>query len=114
MEGEITTNVATGMQTWRYTTDTGLVRLEPHGWTMSARGENRYFIHPDDPNSARMELQTTDTYFREGWLDVRIEARHTLTSDETHFIIDAGIEVYENDQQVFEREWHERIARDGV
>ena len=61
-----------------------------------------------------MDLRTTDTYLREGQLDVRIEARQVMTSDETDFTIDADIEVYENGEMIFSREWHRRIPRDGV
>jgi uncharacterized protein len=37
-----------------------------------------------------------------------------MTSDATHFIIHAEIEAFEDNEKVFEREWRERIPRDGV
>jgi hypothetical protein len=109
-----TTDLETGEQLFTTYTDTGTIRLDRHGWTFSSTNENRYVIHPDDPNSARIDLRTTDTYAREGQLDVRIEARQVMTSDESHFIIDADIEAYENGEMIFSRQWHERIPRDGV
>jgi hypothetical protein len=109
-----TTDLETGEQLFTTYTDTGAIRLDRHGWMFSSTNENRYVIHPDDPNSARIDLRTTDTYAREGQLDVRIEARQVMTSDETHFIIDADIEAYENGEMIYSREWHERIPRDGV
>ncbi len=108
------TDVATGVQTFTNRSDTGAVCLDQHGWIFSSKIENRYTIHPGDPNSARIELRATETYAREDQLDVRIEAWHDMSSDETHFIIKARLEAYENDEKVFEREWNERIPRDGV
>jgi uncharacterized protein len=108
------TDVATGIQTFVFQADTGLVRLDNHGWVFSSRNENRYTIHPDDPNSACVDLTTTDTYNREGQLDVQIVARQVMTSDVTHFIIHAEIEAFEENEKVFERKWNERIPRDGV
>lgn len=109
-----TTDLESGEQLFTYGSDTGTIRLDRHGWTFSSTNENRYVIHPDDPNSARIDLRTTDTYAREGQLDVRIEARQVMTSDESHFIIDADIEAYEDGEMIFSRQWHERIPRDGV
>ncbi len=114
VSARFTTDLVTGEQVFTYRIDAGTLRLDRHGWTFSSKNENRYFIHPDDPNSARMDLRTTDTYLREGQLDVRIEARQVMTSDETDFTIDADIEVYENGEMIFSREWHRRIPRDGV
>ncbi len=109
-----TTDVKTGEQVFTHRTDTGVVRLDRHGWMFGSKFERRFFIHPDDPNTARIDLRATETYAREGQLDVRIEARQVMTSDESHFTIDADIEAYENGEMIFSRKWHERIPRDGV
>ncbi len=108
------TDLETGEQVFTHCSDTGIVRLDRHGWMFGSKTENRYVIHPDDPNAARIELRATGTYAREGRLDVRIEARQIMTSDESHFTIDADIEAYENGERVFSRKWHKRIPRDGV
>ncbi|MCP4767877.1 MAG: CocE/NonD family hydrolase [Gammaproteobacteria bacterium] len=114
MKAEFTTDLASGRQTFTYATDTGAVLLEDNGWCFSCKTENRYHIHADDPGSAVIDSRTTETYGREGQLDVRIEAHQVMTSDATHFHIEASIEAYENDESVFRKQWQESIERDGV
>ena len=43
-----------------------------------------------------------------------VDAQQKMTCDETHFIIEASIEVFDGDEQVYSRQWSERIARDGI
>jgi putative CocE/NonD family hydrolase len=114
MKAEFHTDLTSGLQTFTYTTDTGKVRIENNGWCFSCKTENRYSIHPDDPNSAVIDLCATETYGREGQLDVRIEARQVMTSDEKNFQIEATIEAFESDESVFRRQWQQTIERDGV
>jgi len=111
---EISTDLLTGVQTFTNSTDTGLIKIDRHGWMFGSRVDYRYHIHPDDPNSAQVDLTATETYRREGQLDVRIEARQIMTSDETHFSIEAQIEVFDGDVRKLSRQWNEKIARDGV
>ncbi len=114
MKAELHTDLTSGLQTFTYATDTGKARIENNGWCFSCKTENRYSIHPDDPNSAVIDLCTTETYGREGRLDVRTEARQVMTSDENSFHIEAKIETFENGESVFRRQWQQTIDRDGV
>jgi predicted acyl esterase len=114
MKAGFTTDLASGRQTFTYASDTGKVRFDNHDWCFSCKTENQYHIHADDPNSAVIDSRTTETYAREGQLDVRIEARQVMTSDASHFHIEASIEAYENDESVFRKNWQESIERDGV
>ena len=109
-----TSDLLSGLQTFTNATDTGQVRFDKNGWTFSAKSENRYTIHADDPNSARIESQSTETYCREGQLYVRIEARQVMTSDEKTFYIDAKLEAFEDDLSVFSKQWQQSFDRDGV
>lgn len=111
---DIVEDIRTGVVSFINSTDTGLVRIDRHGWEFATRTDYRYSIHPDIPTTACVDLQATEVYRREGQLDVRIEARQTMTCDETHFIIDAEITVYDGDEQKHAREWHDRIARDCI
>jgi hypothetical protein len=47
-------------------------------------------------------------------LQARIEARQKMTCDETHFFIDASLDVFDGEEQVYSRLWNKRIARDGI
>jgi putative CocE/NonD family hydrolase len=109
-----TSDLVSGVQSFTYAADTGLVRLHQNGWTFSSKTENRYSIQAHDPNSAMIDSRATETYAREGQFEVRIEARQIMTSDEKAFHIDATIEAYEDGESVFSRQWRESIARDGV
>jgi predicted acyl esterase len=104
----------TGIQSFINRADTGTVRYDRHGWTTSVKTDYRDHIHPDDPTSACVELQATETYGREGQLQARIEARQKMTCDETHFFIDASLDVFDGEEQVYSRLWNKRIARDGI
>ena len=102
------------MQSFIYRSDSGTKRFDRHGWTTSVKDDYQYHIHPDDPTSACVDLTATQTYGRNGQLDARIEARQKMTCDETHFNIEAEIEVFDGEKQVFSRQWSKRIARDGI
>jgi uncharacterized protein len=107
-------DIATGIQSFIYQTDTGTSRYDRHGWMASDKTDYQYHIHPEDPSSACVDLSATQTYGRQGQLDARIEARQRMTCDETHFIIEASLDVTDGGKQVYARHWKERIPRDGV
>jgi hypothetical protein len=74
----------------------------------------RYHIHPDDPTSACVDLSATESYGREGQLDARIVAHQTMTCDETHFVIEVKLDIFDGENEIYSRQWNERIARDGI
>ncbi len=108
------TDRSSGIHSFIYQTDTGTNRYDRHGWTTSVKVDYRYNIHPDDPTSACVDLSTEEAYSREGELDARISAQQKMTSDETHFIIEARLQVKNGEDEVFARDWHSRIPRDGI
>jgi len=107
-------DMTTGIQSFVHQVDSGTNIFDRHGWKTRAKADYKYHIHPDDPTSATVDLHATETYGRDGQLDARIEAHQKMTCDETHFIIEATVEVFDGDEQVFSRQWSERIARDGI
>ena len=107
-------NLQTGIQSFIFQSDSGTIQYDRHGWKTRVKTDYRYHIHPDDPTSACVDLSATEAYGRDGQLDARIEARQKMTCDETHFIIEAALEVFDGDTQVHSRQWEKRIARDGV
>ncbi len=108
------TDSDTGAQLFTYRSDSGTERYDRHGWTTSTKENYQYLIHPDDPISACVDLTATHTYGRDNQLDARVEAHQKMTCDETHFIIEASISVFDGDKQLCSRQWNERIARDGI
>jgi hypothetical protein len=107
-------DINTGIQTFIYQEDSGTKWFDRHGWASSLKINYQYHIHPDNPTSACVDLGATETYGREGQLDARISARHKMTCDETHFVIEATLDVYDGSKQIFSRQWNKRIARDGI
>jgi predicted acyl esterase len=73
----------------------------------------RYEITDGDPLSATLITEYEVEMVRP---DATITHRSTgrLTCDATHFIIEMDLRIGENDETVFERHWHENIARDMV
>ena len=104
----------TGIQSFIYRADSGTKRFDRHGWTTSVKADYQYHIHPDDPTSACVDLRATETYGREGQLDARIEAHQKMTCDETHFIIEAKLDVFDGEKEIYSRQWNKRIARDCI
>lgn len=81
--------------------------------TTRGRGLCRHIITDGDPLSARcetsysVEIERPDGVFGH-------ESRGALSCDATHFIVDMQLNVTENGKPVFQRAWHERIARDHL
>ncbi len=107
-------DMASGRVAFVHEEDAGKVRIDRDGWTFGGKVVRRYEIDPDDPTSARMELQSFDEFGREGELEVRIEAYQLMTCDKTHFQVHARLEATENGVPVYARTWLEKIPRDGV
>ncbi|MEZ5778087.1 MAG: CocE/NonD family hydrolase [Paracoccaceae bacterium] len=109
----VTRNLLTGLMTvdfprWTYETE-----MHDIAQTHRCVGFVRHECTDGDPLSARMHT------------DYRIEIRRpdvtighhswgSMSCDTTHFIIEMEIELTENGQRVFSRQWKERIARDMV
>jgi hypothetical protein len=70
-------------------------------------------IHPDDPTSARLELDWHRSYSRDDW-QVSTECSITLTSMREAFQVMARLDAHEGESRVFSRNWDEMIPRDLV
>jgi putative CocE/NonD family hydrolase len=108
------TDMGTGMRSFIYRVDSGTKQYDCHGWTTSVSDDYQYHIHPDDPTSACVDLTTTHTYGRQDQVSARVEAQQRMTCDETHFIIEISLDVFDGDEKIWTRQWNERIARDGI
>lgn len=107
-------DLVTGLQSFIYRMDSGTKVFDRHGWKTSVKTDYQHRIHPDDPTSACVDLRATETYGRDGQLDARIEAHQKMTCDETHFIIEAELDVFDGEKEVYSRRWNKRIERDGI
>lgn len=81
-----------------------------HGLRTGSRHRERYDIAPDDPLSARMQVDWTQTSQREYW-ETRTETGGVLTATAETFELTAHIAAYEGDELMFERQWRRSIPR---
>jgi putative CocE/NonD family hydrolase len=81
-----------------------------HGLITGSVAREHYRILPQDPSSARMQTQWTQTLRRGDW-SVRTECRAALACDTTAFYLSARMEAYENEKKVHEKNWTTSIPR---
>jgi uncharacterized protein len=83
------------------------------GQIQTSKALARYEITDGNPLSAVchtdyfVEMQRKDT-------TIIHHSPGSLTCDHTHFIVNMTLQISENGKSIFQREWHERIARDHV
>lgn len=77
-----------------------------------ARSTERYRIVEGDPLSCEAEVTWTWLFERAGW-HIRTETRTKVICDKRDFIVTARLQAFENEQCVFERDFAERIRRNG-
>jgi hypothetical protein len=105
--------MAEGQVDLRRTRDRGAWRTVDTDVEYDTNGEMRFSIQADDPLSAEQEIDLQTTMGRPGWrIRTRAQTRIRCTADA--FLVDARLEAWEGEQQVFERQWEQRIARDQV
>jgi len=75
--------------------------------------ERRFSIGETDPLSARAEI-TERLMMRRGEWRIRIHAHTRVTADAEHFHVYARFDAHEGEEQVFTREWNEKIKRELV
>lgn len=110
---ELRVDYATGKETYTRQSDTGLVRHLHTGIAVRYENEDRFDIHPDDPNSAAGTCTWRKHYERGDWraeLDatVRVEALNDV------WRITARLQARDGTEVVVTRDWHEDIPRDQV
>lgn len=90
--------------------DFGEVRDLEHGLVSGSACREIWSIQPDDPNSARGEIRWVQTLGRDDW-SVRTETWSEMRSDPGTFYLSAGIEAFEGEKQVFEKQFSRAIPR---
>ena len=86
---------------------------EHDGWTVESTHDEYFTIHPDDPNSASVDLTWTESFERGDW---RVSSRtHTrMTSTPSHFVVTAELEAREGDEVIHSQTWRREFARNQV
>jgi hypothetical protein len=106
-------DVYAGVTSVRRIENEGVRRHAGHRLEAGAWRESIYSIKPNDPLSARADIASKRQYSREGW-SVSSTTQIVVTSTETHFVVHATLDAYEEKQLVFNRMWSLEIPRDHV
>lgn len=102
-----------GMTEYRIEDDAGRSRHVDSGMEVDDRLVERYLIRDGAPLSLKVDIERALELQREAWR-VRVEARSTMTADETHFHLSNHLDAYEADVRVFARSWERAIPRNLV
>jgi putative CocE/NonD family hydrolase len=88
-----------------------VVRIEEIELELGHTVEREFRIDEQDPLSACAEI-TERIMLRRGHWEIRVSARTKLRATREHFLLQAWLSVHEGVDEVFAREWDERIGRD--
>jgi putative CocE/NonD family hydrolase len=109
----IHTDLSKGETVVQITDTSGRNRYDDIDLIAEARSTERYSVIEDDPLSATAEVTWTWEFERGDW-KIRTESRTHVTCTRREFVIRARLEAYEGDRRVFERDFEERVARNGT
>ncbi|MFZ1728457.1 MAG: CocE/NonD family hydrolase [Albidovulum sp.] len=112
-ERSVKEDLVTGMETYRRFGDTGSVRHLHTGMTVRYLDEDRFEIHPDDPNSARGTCTWKKSYARGDWL-AEVDTTVTVQALAKVWRISAEVVARDGGAEIFRRDWNEDVARDLV
>ncbi|MEO1680922.1 MAG: CocE/NonD family hydrolase [Pseudomonadota bacterium] len=107
------TDLTSGNVVMKVGIDGGEARDRAHGLITSTRSEERWTIHPDDPNSARSEIAWVTQMGRDAW-QVRTACDTVLSADAAHWRWKARLRCWEDGALVFETAWDGSADRDEV
>ncbi|MDH3468624.1 MAG: CocE/NonD family hydrolase [Gammaproteobacteria bacterium] len=108
----VTVDSNTGDHVFEISADNGKVRFRQNRLEMGSRTLQRYTIQPDDPLSARAEYEWEWEYGRGTDWNVKTRTRTAVTSDHSHFFVEAESVAWEDDEVVFSKQWDKKYSRD--
>jgi hypothetical protein len=94
------------------TDSSGRNRYDDIALVAEARSTERYRIVEDDPLSCTAEVTWSWAFERDDW-KIRTEVRTHVACTKRDFIVTARLEGFESERRVFERDFEERIPRNG-
>lgn len=108
----IRTDLGKGETVVEVTDSSGRNRYDEIDLVAEARSTERYRVIEDDPLSATAEVTWTWEFERGDW-HIRTETRTQVSCTKKDFVIRARLEAYEGKNRVFERDFEERVPRNG-
>ncbi len=92
------------------TDDEGRIKYLDHGLETDAKAVEVYSVLPDDPLSARVEINHTEEYQRGDW-QVLIRTKSRMFCDKEFFYLENRLQTFENGEAVFDKSWEKKIRR---
>ena len=108
----IRTDLGKGETVVEVTDCSGRNRYDEINLVAEARSTERYRVVDNDPLSATAEVTWAWEFERGDW-SIRTETRTQVSCTKKDFIIRARLEAYEGGKRVFERDFEERVPRNG-
>jgi hypothetical protein len=108
----IRTDLGTGETVVEIIDSSGRNRYDDIDLVAEARSTERYSVTEDDPLAATAEVTWTWEFERKDWR-IRTETRTHVSCTRRDFVVRAHIEAYEGDDKVFERDFEEKVRRNG-
>lgn len=93
--------------------DEGERRLPHNGMEYGSTNANTFTIEEKNPLSARVQCDWELKLGRADW-QTKLVSSSEMTSDETTFFLTNILTAYENEEEVFHKEWKTEIPRDFV
>lgn len=90
--------------------DEGLAESLDHGLISGGRMRERFTIHPDNPLSAKVEIDWHQHYERGDWTVVT-HSVSTMTATRDELVFEGRLEAREGGRVVFHRDYAERVPR---
>ena len=109
----MTVDYPTGIETYTRSMDTGAHTHLHSGITMRYENEDRFDIHPDEPNSAKGTCRWRKSFSRGDW---RAEVKSFVRVEAVRDVwrVTAELKAQDAEGEVLTRTWHEDIPRDHV
>lgn len=108
----ISTDLTTGLSALTITNDFGKHILHSANLGIAGFMQERFEIAANDVLSAKAEYRFEMSYFREGW-DVATKGEMTVSCDAEAFFLDGNLRAYEDNAEIYRRDWKERVPRNG-
>lgn len=89
------------------------VRLDDTGAEISYIMDRIYTIQPDDPLSAKLVMKQVHELARRDTWETKVTTYAEMTATEDEFILEASLECRDGDEVFAERQWSDRIPREG-
>ncbi len=113
-ERSATHDLNTGRTRYRLHQDSGAHEIpDTDGLVSREVREENYEIDPADPLTSTSDTHWIVERSRGPW-SIRTVTRQRMTTDKTHFNIEASLEAFEGETKIVERKWREKIPRDHM